>query len=115
MVTTTIVLGLMLVAVIPLVPVAQPHYYTLVVPLVMGMVADDWQRRGRPRLSFGLGVLFSLYTVVNLLTYLPGLERLQDLGVPMYLGLALWVAGLVVLWRRRVPSSGGPPAAEDLD
>jgi hypothetical protein len=114
-VTTTIVLGLMLLAVIPLVPVAQPHYYMLELPLVMGMVADDWQRRGRPRLSFGLGVLFSLYTVANLLGYLPGLERLEDLGLPMYAGLALWVAGLVVLWRRRALVSEMPRAGEDLD
>jgi hypothetical protein len=114
-VTTTIVLGLLLLAVIPLVPVAQPDYYMLVLPLVMGMVADDWQRRGRPRLSFGLGVLFSLYTVATLLAYLPGLERLMDLGLPMHAGLVLWVAGLVVLWRRRTMAGDGPPAGEHLD
>ena len=114
-VTTVIVLGLMLLAVIPLVPVSQPHYYMLVLPLVMGMVADDWQRRGRPRLSFGLGALLSLYTLATLLAYLPGFERLMDLGLPMHAGLALWVAGLVVLWRRRALASEMPRAGEDLD
>ena len=114
-VTTTIVLGLMLVAVIPLVPVSQPHYYMLVLPLVMGIVADDWQRRRRPRLSFWLGALLSLYTLANLLAYLPGLERLMDLGLPMYAGLVLWVAGLVILWRRRAMSGDRPQTGEDLD
>jgi hypothetical protein len=114
-VTTVIVLGLLLLGVIPLVPVSQPHYYALVLPLVMGMIADDWQRRGRPRLSSGLGACLALYTLANLLAYLPGLERLMDLGLPMYAGLALWVAGLVVLWRRRAMPSQVPHAGEDLD
>src|SRR5262249_57149181 len=83
-VTTTIVLGLMLVAVIPLVPVAQPHYYTLVVPLVMGMVADDWQRRGRARPSVGLGGLFSLFPPAQFLAYLPGRQRLPGLWGPLF-------------------------------
>ena len=114
-VTTVIVLGLLLLAVIPLVPVSQPHYYTLVLPLVMGMVADDWQRRGRPRLSFGLGAFLALYALANLLAYLPGLERLMDLGLPMDAGLALWLAGLAVLWRRRAMPSEVPHAGENLD
>jgi len=44
-----------------------------------------------------------------------GLERLMDLGLPMYAGLALWVAGLVVLWRRRALVGEMPRAGEDLD
>jgi hypothetical protein len=39
----------------------------------------------------------------------------MDLGLPMHAGLVLWVAGLVVLWRRRTMAGDGPPAGEHLD
>jgi hypothetical protein len=109
-ITTVIALGLMLVAVIPLVPVAKPHYYMLSLLLVMGLIADHWERRGQPRLSPGLSAFLVLYAVANLLPYLPGLYILMDLGLAMYAGVALWVAGLVVLWRRRATPVAAEPA-----
>jgi alpha-1,2-mannosyltransferase len=107
--TTMLALGLMLVAVIPLVPVAQPHYYMLALVLVMGLMADEWERGGQPRLSRRLGAVLALYATANLLPYLPGLDTLMDHGLAMYAGLALWLVGLVALWRRRGAAAGGVP------
>ena len=108
--TIMLALGLMLLAVIPLVPVAQPHYYMLALVLVMGLMADEWERLGQPRLSRRLGAVLALYATANLLPYLPGLDALMDHGLAMYAGLALWLVGLVVLWRRRGEAESGVPA-----
>jgi hypothetical protein len=111
-VTTVLALGLMLVAVIPLIPVSQPHYYMLALPLVMGLIADDREHRGGSRPSRPLSAFLVLYAVANLLPYLPGLYVLMDLGLDMYAGLVLWLFGLVVLWRRHVTPTAVRPDGE---
>ena len=82
----------------------------LALVLVMGLMADEWERRGQPRLSRRLGAVLALYATANLLPYLPGLDALMDHGLAMYAGLALWLVGLVVLWRRRGEAESGVPA-----
>jgi hypothetical protein len=82
-------------------PVCHLHYFSLAVPLVMALLAARWERRGTLAPGPGLIALFAFGTVANLLPHLPGLNVLRDGGLALYAALALWLVGVVALWRRR--------------
>jgi alpha-1,2-mannosyltransferase len=87
-------------------PVCHTHYFTLALPLVMGLLAWEWERRGSTEVGWGLVVLFALQVAGNVLPLLPAFEVLKDVGLAMYTALALWLAACVALWRRPRPTSG---------
>jgi hypothetical protein len=99
-----VLLGALAALMVLLSPVCHLHYFSLSVPLVMGLIAASWQARdGTPRadrlLGNGLRVLLAVNVVANALPRLPGLEVLRDLGLATYADLALWAVACVVLWR----------------
>jgi hypothetical protein len=95
-----VLLGALGVLMILLSPVCHLHYFSLSLPLVMGLLAT-WQGRGRKDrlLSYGLAMLLGVNVVANALPRLPGLEVLRDVGLAAYAALLLWAVGCVVLWR----------------
>jgi hypothetical protein len=88
-------------------PVCHTHYFVLLVPMVMGLVAWKWERDpADTRLGPGLGGLFVLVVVGHTLPLFPyrwGV-LLKDTGLAAYTALALWLCACLVLWgagRRR--------------
>jgi hypothetical protein len=90
-------------------PVCHLHYFTLSLPLVMGLLAVDWERDRVSGLSWVLVAVLTLQTVCNVLPLLPPFELLKDLGVATYAALALWLTGCV-LRRRPAAAPAAPPA-----
>jgi hypothetical protein len=87
-------------------PVCHLHYFSLLVPLVMGLLDCRWKGQANPRLGKGLLLLFAANVVGNMLPNLPGMELVRDLGLAMYASLALWLLGCIWLWKeRRAPAS----------
>jgi hypothetical protein len=88
-------------------PVCHTHYFTLSLPLVMGLLARESERRGSTEVGWGLVALFAVQVVGNVLPLLPVFEVLKDAGLAMYTALALWLAACVALWRKPQPSGEG--------
>jgi hypothetical protein len=85
-------------------PVCHTHYFVLLVPLVMGLLASSWERApGTERLSPALLALFGLLMAGEVLPLLPTRwgEVLKDTGFASCTALVLWVAACVQL--RRAP------------
>jgi hypothetical protein len=96
-------------------PVCHTHYFTLSLPLVMVLLALEWQRRGTTDIGAGLKILLAVQIVGNTLPLLPPFEILKDTGLAMYTALALWVAACAALWKQGqappVGAEGGPDLA----
>jgi len=82
-------------------PVCHLHYFCMLVPLAMGLVAATPGGAVYPRpWVLALLGLFAVTQVLPLL--IPALEVLRDLCVASYGGLLLWSAGcLLAMWGRR--------------
>jgi hypothetical protein len=81
-------------------PVCHLHYFCLAVPLIGGLIAARWEQTGVPLLGLALSLLLGTFVVANTLPHFPVFQVLRDAGLAMYGSLALWCAGVVVLWRR---------------
>ncbi|MCI0462132.1 MAG: DUF2029 domain-containing protein [Gemmataceae bacterium] len=90
-----LVLGLaaLIVLMMLLSPVCHLHYFTLAIPLVMGLLADAWESRPAPRLGVGLLLVLLLLLTNSVVPQVPGLQVARDLGVAMYGVLLLWLMG----------------------
>jgi hypothetical protein len=87
-----------------LAPVGHPHYLVLLIPLMMGIMVQQWERKP---FVFGGKVswlLIASFTAVAL-PLVPNWIVLFNLGMPMYAALALWLAGVVALWQQRQTDS----------
>src|SRR5262249_6298793 len=115
--SATVLLGALIVLMTLVSPVCHLHYFSLSLPLVMGLFAAAWpSQNGTPRADRlrweGLRLLLAVNVVANVLPRWPGLEPLRDVGMAAYAALLLWAAGCLVLWR----SSRRPalPTGRDL-
>jgi hypothetical protein len=81
-------------------PICHLHYFTLSILLVMGLLLAEWEKRSDLRLSAGLILLLLVNVVANALPNFDGLEVFRDLGLAMYAGLGLWLAGVGLLRQR---------------
>ena len=102
-----IYLGALVVIMLPVSPVCHAHYFIFALPLVLGLVADAWERHPFPSLGPTLTILFSITAAANILASMPFTNQwLRDFGLPLYATLALWLAGIVTLRKRatREPS-----------
>lgn len=88
-------------------PVCHLHYYCLLIPLVIGLLAVAWEHEDSPALRVPLLVLLSLNAMAGLLPVIPGLEILRDIGIASYGALALWGVSCVVMWRENRRSQIG--------
>jgi hypothetical protein len=85
-------------------PVCHTHYFALTLPLVMGLLAADRERRGTALpTAITIGLLL-LNVAGNTLPLLPPFEVMKDTGVALYAGLALWLAACVALRRAAAPA-----------
>jgi hypothetical protein len=80
-------------------PVCHTHYFALSLPLVMGLIAWEWERTGRAGLSPRLIALIAVQIVGNTLPLLPATEMLKDIGLATYTALALWLLACVAVRR----------------
>ncbi len=106
---STLLWGLLILDMLLASPVCHLHYFALAVPLAAGLIAARAERADTP--GAGLLVLFAFGLVANVLPVLPEMYRLRDGGVATAGALALWAAGVAVLWRRvRRPAPQAGPA-----
>ncbi|HEX5270670.1 MAG TPA: glycosyltransferase family 87 protein [Gemmataceae bacterium] len=103
-----VLLGALTVLMLLLSPVCHLHYFSLSVPLVLGLTAA-WQARGG--VGRGLVLLLAVNVAANALPRLPGLEVLRDVGLAGYAALLLWAVACAVVWR----STRRPGAAVSHD
>lgn len=99
--------GCLLVVMILLSPVCHLHYFALLVPLVMSLLALAWHTVGDARLGKRWRWLFAVNAAGTALPHLPIGQILKDLGLATYVTLVLWGCGVFELWhgRRRSSSS----------
>ena len=86
-------------------PVCHVHYFVLSLPLVMALLAREWDRAGAMRLPPALCVLLLVQLVGNALPLVGGLELVKDAGLSLYTALALWATACVSLWRGALPAA----------
>lgn len=99
-VATVLLFGCLVLNMILLSPVCHLHYFCLMVPLVMGLLAARWEWAKTLSVGAGLTLLLVLNWVADLLPQFPSLQLLRDTGIAMYGALALWIVGVMTLWRR---------------
>ena len=102
--------GLLTVNMLLISPVCHLHYFSLLLPLVMALVADRWQTCEGVWVGPWLQVILILFGVANLLPQLPNMNLLRDCGSAMYGSLLVWLMGVAVLWRRRLKARVAAPA-----
>lgn len=95
-------LGSLIIVMLLLSPVSHPHYFVLLLPLITGLMASQWQRLGYHRLGAGLMAALLAQGVAHVVTSMPGetVEVLRDVGVVTYVTIGLWAVALVCLARR---------------
>jgi hypothetical protein len=91
--------GALVLVMLLLCPVCHTHYLCLLIPLLMGLLAARWERRGGVGPGAGLALLLILSVALYIACNWPGLEVLRDLGVMLYPTLLLWLIALLVLRR----------------
>jgi hypothetical protein len=98
--------GALVLVMLLLCPICHLHYFSMAVPLVVGLVAASWDRTPAPRLAGWLAAVLLANVVVNALPNLPKLELLRDRALAGYMGLALWAVAVIVLWLRPAEGTG---------
>jgi len=87
-------------------PVCHTHYFSMAVPVVMGLTALSWDRQAaagedmtHTRLNVGLiGLVVVMYTGF-IPPLLPPMQVLRDACWMTYAMLILWLTACVTLWR----------------
>jgi hypothetical protein len=109
-----LLLGALTTLMLLLCPVCHLHNLALLVLLAGGLIMDNWERTGSPRLGWGLTVVFALYLGISVIPQLPGCELTRDFGLAMYAALLLWLTAVVRLWLspkvEPIPAEVAPPA-----
>jgi hypothetical protein len=101
-----LLLGALTLVMLMLSPICHLHYFCLALPLIMGLMARDWQANGAARLGWGLTLVLVVNCAANGITHLPDSELVRDLGVATYATLLLWLFAVVALWRMRARPAG---------
>jgi hypothetical protein len=107
-------LGMLMVLMVLVSPAGHLHYFCLMLPLVMALVARRWELLGAATVGVGWWLLFTLNFFAHALPHVPRLEVLRDVGLAGYTSLLFWVAGLVVLWRHPDSDAIHPTARPDV-
>lgn len=82
-------------------PVCHLHYFCLAAPLVMGLVAANWEHATGADLPGRLVAVFAANVICMAIPHFPGMEVLRDMGAATYGSMALWLAGCFALGGRR--------------
>jgi hypothetical protein len=89
-------------------PVCHLHYFSLAIPLVLGVQAAAWSGDTYPRWDKARFLVALANAVANILPRCPGMQLVRDGGLAMYATLLLWLVGMLVLCTR----PQGQPADE---
>jgi hypothetical protein len=84
-------------------PVCHTHYFALTLPLAMGLLAAERERRGTAMPTVATVVLLAFNVAGNALPLFQSLEVLKDTGLALYAGVLLWMAGCIALRLPIVP------------
>jgi len=105
-VAVPLLVGSLILMMLLLSPVCHTHYFSLALPLYMGLVALSWEREAqagkdmtRTRLNVKLLVLMGVMYAGFIPPVLPMGQVPRDAGLMMYVGLLLWGIACVILWR----------------
>ena len=90
-------LGALILVMLFISPVCHLHYYVFALPLVMGFLAQDFQRHGR--VGRGISLLLSLNMITWIVPNLPGLELWREVGLATYGAFLIWLVAVVRLWK----------------
>jgi hypothetical protein len=113
-----ITLGALIAVLLLLVPICHPHYFCHWLPLVMGLLAWENDRKKGQGLGRALFLVFALNLIGNSLTSVPGLTVLREWGVATLAGLLLWAAAVRALWlsgRRKPLLSRKTPSTAEME
>ncbi len=97
--------GLLVLNMLLISPVCHLHYFSLLLPLVMALVADRWQKHKGISLGPRLLTVLILNGIGAFLPQLPEMNLFRDCGSAMYGSLLVWLTGIAVLWQRRTRES----------
>ncbi|NNM87549.1 MAG: DUF2029 domain-containing protein [Phycisphaerae bacterium] len=101
-------LGTLIAIMLPIIPICHPHYFCMVLPLPMALLASQWEHDHKLPIGWGLGWVLILFAVSHILTVLPRpFAYLRDLGLVMYADVILWAAGMLWMWRFRSSEPSG--------
>jgi hypothetical protein len=90
-------LGALVLDMLLLCPVCHLHYFSMALPLVVGLLAWNWEHRPAPRLGWPVACVLAGNVAFNVLPNLPSLRPLRDMGFAIYGALLLWGTAIVVL------------------
>jgi hypothetical protein len=107
-VATMLVVGQLMLLLPQISPICHAHYFVFALPTFLTLYALALKSYGRPRINSPMGWLFIAYIVANALPWMPDLAVLRD-GLAGWANLALWVIGLIVLWRWRGTQAATAP------
>lgn len=106
--------GLLVVNMLLISPVCHLHYFSLLLPLVMALVADHGQQCASVYPGPWLLGILIVNAIANCLPQLPEMNLMRDCGSAMYGSLLIWMTGVAVLWRRARGSAAAPELARRL-
>lgn len=94
-------IGLLLCVMLVVTPVCHTHYFAFALPIVVWLVSRGVREHPHQALS-GLGWLLGfVYLAAHALPRLPGLQILQDTGVMMFTGIAVFLLAAKLLRHAR--------------
>lgn len=92
-------LGTLIVIMLPIIPICHPHYFCMVLPLVLTLLAAKWEFDQKLPIGRGLGLVLIFFALSHIFTVLPPpFYILRNLGLVTYGALVLWGAGLAAMW-----------------
>ncbi len=104
---TVLLSGALVINMILLSPVCHLHYFALLPPLLMGLMAAEGARTAHP--SWRLRFLMVAYLIATALPSVPGMEVLRDLCLAMYGALLVWGYACLVALRRPAGTAAERP------
>jgi hypothetical protein len=100
--------GLLSLIVLPLAPVCHPHYFMLMIPLIVGVLAAHLGPCGRRKVGPGWVALLALVPLSHILTGLFAWQPLRDAGLDTWVAVIFWAGATKLLYER---SRGIDPGA----
>jgi hypothetical protein len=102
-------LGSLILIMLLLSPVCHLHYFCMMVPLVMGLLAVCWEASAT--VGIGWRLLFTGFVIANVVPQFGAFQLLRDDGLVTYAALLLWAAAILVLNERKHRTVPLAPAA----
>jgi hypothetical protein len=100
----SIFFGVLSIIMLPLAPACHPHYFMLMIPLVMAVLATFLGARGQVKVRSGWVILLAMLPISHVLTGAPGqqwVQFLRDAGFVLWSAMAFCVGATLLLYRRQ--------------